>query len=309
MPIVGLPSGMAKSFIIPKFGIMQGFSVPPEQMTYFVKIKAAKVFDEKFIGSINREFMLDEILDGSSFDNFSLTQVPTSLQDVIENVVLIDGRIGSQFIEDSISPERARVILKNEVMSYLGRKALSAISPIDLFVEDVSVSIEREESRRSSFAPTLSSALASIYELPSDYFSQAITTPPNSDQPEIDLLKMLSLTSPASAKNFNRKPISFGEAELFTDVFSNLYFKGDQIVDRVFEQVVFEKLMCVPFAPDEFPSYEDTPLNDVSTGVGNPEYDPNQYTTDFAKFDPTVAKFRFNTYETFITPGTLLGKK
>jgi hypothetical protein len=306
MPVVGLPAGMAKDYIIPKFGILQGFSTPPDQMTIIIKIRAAKVFDEQVIGTIYRQLMLDEILDGFSFINFNLSQPPTGMQDIIENVVLIDGRSGGQFIQDSIDQDRARVILKNEVMSYLARKAMSVISPIDLFAEDISDE-SSEETKRSSFSQTLAASFASVYGLPEDYFNEVFGFVSGLGERRIVLTKMLDLTKPTSTQNLNRKPLSFGEAEMFTDVFSNLYFKSEQIVERVFEQVVFEKLMCLPFSPDEFPSYEDYALK--GEDINFPSNNPNQYTTDFAKFDPTVAKFRFNTYEMFITPGTTLGKK
>ena len=294
LSVMGLPEGLTQKYLIPKFSITDGFVVPIEQRSFNVSIKASKIFSDTEIGSIDKEFMTQEIINDSSFDVFSFDSgFPQNFDEVVNRIVLagrfqtqegqLQPQTGAQFINSAASTAKARRILRNEAKSFLLRKAISVISPIDLFAEDINRfgAVDRP---RSSFSQNLAGRLAEIYDLPGDYFNEAISTPLFTGASVLKPQEMLKLIDPTTPKNreINRPPLNLGEADMFTDMFSSLYFKSEQIPSIVFEKVPFEKIICVPFRIDEFTNFE----------VENSD----------------IQGFSFNAFEAFITATTLYQK-
>jgi hypothetical protein len=303
---LGLPSEFMETTIYPRFSLETGFSAPLSESTIRVLLKREDAITEIESESVGFSFSSFSLVDSKSFSYFS-NKKPTNIKDIVNNVKLLNGKNGSQFIAEAADENIARIILENEVKSYLLKRSISLLSPNDFFSENI---LRNGVDKRDSGSSFLASRLAPLAGLEKEIFSSIFTdfslgTVIASDQ-------MLALTSTKTIKTSGKQTsqfskMSFGEAEMFYDVFSSLLFKSSLVSESIFGESIFDRVIAVCFSNNDFKDLEDS---DYETIVSGKKVQANdQYASDLAKSDSAPGIFTLKNYETIVMPGPHMVKK
>jgi len=151
---------------------------------------------------------------------------------------------------DFLQNEPARVlqVIKNDLVSYSLARCFSVLSSADFFAENVSLA---ENIAVTSSAKNLAAEIATAYGLPSSIFNNIFETTGISRE------KLLSLTMTqhklgSSSLMIQQPVISFGEAELFFDMFLTLPFQVGVVWARIFSAPVADRIVFTTFSRENF---------------------------------------------------------
>lgn len=174
----------------------------------------------------------------SVFDN----KVPTSFSDILMNV-LVDGKEqGIAYLQKKIDPESASNVLANEIVSYLFRKMFSILSSADLFADNIS---DFDAFAIDPSKLSLAKSFAQIYGLKATAFDSVFST--NTDglsyinEDELNALAVTDFEIASSEVNVSLPLLTFGEAELFYDLFETVYFQTGVIANRIFSTSILDE--------------------------------------------------------------------
>ena len=137
----------------------------------------------------------------------------------------------------------------------------SVLSSVDLFSDRITTA---EHKTRSDSSQDLAKIFASVYGLPESTFSDVFKYDKILSKTTLNKNAFLNLivnnfsngSSSASAK---AAPLNFGEAELFFDLFSTVYFMQGSILDEVFSVTILDKTVGVLYSTDDFSNSPSSP--------------------------------------------------
>jgi hypothetical protein len=123
---------------------------------------------------------------------------------------------------------------------------------------------------------------------------------------------MLALTSTktitaAGKQTTQFSKMSFGEAEMFYDIFSSLLFKSSLVSESIFGESIFDRVVAICFSNNDFKDLEDADYETIVSGEVVQAND--QYASDLAKSDSASGVFTLKNYETIVMPGPHMVKK
>jgi len=303
---VGMPAEFIENTILPEFNEVEGFDSDPSLMTMDCRVTAYSGISGNQISSISRRYSPDNLIDQTSFFVFSDID-PTNISDIVNNVLLTNGQTGNEFVNSFANSDIASEILKNEIFSYLIRKVFSVTTPNDLFAD---VMQPGDGYKRDSGSSVLAQTLVSNLGMDPSVVSGVFVT--EEGITKFDPSALLSKTSQASivgptSQTVTMSPIDFSEADLLADAFSSLAFNTEQIVETIFSETVYEKVICIPFSSNEFPDFNIA--NSAKLVNGKPVSSKNTYAAGFSLADKVPASIKMNTYEVNVLPADSLVKK
>jgi len=264
-PIFGITPGQVKNNLLGNFSLLDGFESNPDFLSMKVNVRRTSWFQNIGQGleypqvTNTYGFMVGEIINFNSFKNFELENLALDLDTILNQVQLSTGQTGKQFMDlNSSGSPFLKGILKNEVISYLCRKAFSVVSPLDLFSEDIGV--YQAFAAKDATASNLAANMATLLGYPENIFNNIFIGPlPGADY---------SLMSKSNFFNGESPPallLNFAQLEFIADLFSTLYFDGTLTFEKTFSPVVYEKIFCIPMVEStisvfDFNEYETTIL-------------------------------------------------
>lgn len=256
---VGLPTDYVKNSVQFNFSLKRDRSDIEKTSTLQLSVYKKPVFSKTDYEPLEFNFYVRPIFDDQSFAQFTgeAKQLPISLTDIVNKCILDTGKTGLKEKSQKIDTAASQEILENEVVSFLFRKAFSVLSSADLFENNISY---KNFQVRSAQSVDLARRVAETYGLPPSTFD-GIFISDNEFGTVLDRTSLVNLsvdkfTDAASSVIIEPKFFSFGEAELFYDLFSTVYFMAGRINDMVFVPTVLDRTIGVMFSPEEFKKYE-----------------------------------------------------
>lgn len=237
-----------------------------------IDVQKSSMFGNKKYSDLRSEFYVNNFFNSHSFDYFANKQENMSLEDIIQNCALNtypEEMSGSKFIASFKTEDQknAKEIIRREIISYLLSKMFSVLSSIDLFNENIK---ENNSLERSSSSPEIARIFANAYGLDSSLFDSCFT---KNDKNNIELVKQkfVDLTKSSSVQGQTQTTIQkafldFGEAELFYDIFSTIYFYSGMIQKNVFSLSYSDRVVGILTDSSEFSLIqkdEERKFNDV----------------------------------------------
>lgn len=253
---VALPTDFIKKSIDPTFDL--------------TKDKGDAVIDflldkKSFLESVNPylgtsfSFLVQSTLTEDSFSGFEGTLEPTSVSDVMSRVILSGIGTGEEFVNSKQDKNRSYEILTREVTSYLLRKLFSTLSSVDLFEENLMM---LDQNARSEGAASLAKNFARFYSIPENTFDPVFFKTKSGNITSTILSKeaLYKLTVPDFSNTKNSVSIepavlNFGEAEMFYDLFSTIYFMQGMIQQKVFSPSAVDKIVGILHSEKSFKTF------------------------------------------------------
>lgn len=220
-----------------------------------LRVEKTAIFDDNS-SSFSTKLMVRSPLSEASFKIFE-TVPPQSADDVYANVTLDSGISGSKFVDQKLDKGLAYEVLKNEVISYLMRKLFSVLSAADLFSKNIS---DGEGFGLDPSSPTIARQFASTYGLDSSTFDNCFLKQPGGTS-KISAGSLLDLSKQdfdiaESSLNVKLPTLSFGEAELFYDIFNSVFFQTGALQKRIFSSTIFDETVGIVVNSSLFPESE-----------------------------------------------------
>jgi len=223
-----------------------------------VDVQKKAMFGNSSYTSLRAEFFVNNFLSAGSFDQFQSLSENITFDDIISRCMIdtYPNRItGLKFISsfESKIQNNVKEILKREIISYLFSKMFSILSSVDLFHENIT---DNNVFVKSESAAETSKIFANSYGLESSIFNECFVKN-EKNEIEIDKNKLLSLTKTIVQTNQTKTNIqnpflTFGEAELFYDVFSTVYFQSGLIQKNVFSTTYSDRIVGILTNSKEF---------------------------------------------------------
>jgi hypothetical protein len=262
----GLPGDFLSGNLLPKFRLSTGFEASPMETVLTLNVLQDGVLDEIDYQPLTREFSVLRLIDENSFSPFVKSK-PTTMDDIVSRVLLTSGENGKQFINKYAVPSRARVLLKNEVYSFLLKKAFSILSVSDTSEKNlVKFDFSRRGPGSSSLAKTVAKTLGHDEKIFEDVFLNQ-----ESDVTQLSEDALLAHTTSkvkktATGQKIKPQLLNLGDAELFYDIFGSVYFYDGIINEYVFAPSYFDKTIGVLFYAGEFATLSTGPETKVKGG-------------------------------------------
>jgi len=264
--VFGLPGDFLSGHLLPKFRLSTGFEDRPMETVLALNVSQNGVLDEIDYQPVSREFSVLRLIDEDSFISFEKSK-PTTMDDVVSRVLLTSGETGKQFIEKYAVPSRARTLLKNEVYSFLLKKAFSILSVSDTSEKNL---VKFDFSRRGSGSPSLAKTVAKTLGYDEGLFEAAFLNPESGVTQLSEAALLLNTSSKVTRTTTGQKVspqlLNLGTAELFYDIFGSVYFYDGIIDEYVFAPSYFDKTIGVLFYTDEFTTLSLAPEIKVKGG-------------------------------------------
>ena len=264
--VFGLPGDFLSGNLLPKYRLSTGFESSPAETVLALNVLQDGVLDEIDYQPLTREFSVLRLIDENSFSPFVKSK-PTTMDDIVSRVLLTSGENGKQFINKYAVPSRARVLLKNEVYSFLLKKAFSILSVSDTSEKNlVKFDFSRRSPGSSSLAKTVAKTLGYDEKIFEDVFLNQ-----ESDVTQLSEGALLAnMTSKVkktpTGQKIKPQLLNLGDAELFYDIFGSIYFYDGIINEYVFAPSYFDKTIGVLFYADEFATLSTDPEIKVKGG-------------------------------------------
>jgi len=302
---IGLPNQMLEEIIYPRFKTEAGFEASLSESTLKVSLTAYNALGASGKASIpvSRQFLPKEVITSDSFLHFENSPSPASIDQIVDQMILLDGRKGYLFILESADPDLARSILRNELFSYVAKKFASITSPADLFVETGKLNVEKD--RVDSGASSLAQTFAIAAGLEESAFS-GVFLPSANGSTKFSKKGLLTKTASPGKDNFGNvipRKMDFATADMFADIFGSLAFTSSAIESSVFAESHYEKICCLVVSPDEFVNLEEE--SETIIAAGSDAKSADSYAT-FLQSGLSPDTVRMNTYEASISVGDRL---
>lgn len=256
---VALPTDFIKTLIGTSFDLSKdkGESVIDFAVNKTNFLKSNSTYnDAKF------SFLVQNILSSDSFSGFEGTTAPTSLADIVSRVSLPGIGTGEEFVNSKQDKNRAYQILRQEITSYLLRKLFSTLSSVDLFEENL---LLLNQNTRFDGSSSLARNFARFYSIPEGTFDSVFLTSKtgNITSTILDKEALYKLTVSDFSNSKNSATVipailNFGEAELFYDLFSTIYFMQGMIQQKVFAPGAVDKIVGIFHSDKSFKSLGDS---------------------------------------------------
>ena len=305
---IGLPNEMLENIIYPRFKAEAGFEIPVSEATLRVELNSFDALKSSSNSSVSvsRHFLPKESLTSESFSYFENSQMPLTVQEIVNNMILIGGTRGQTFISESANPNLARTILENELFSYMTKKFVSIISPADLFVE--TGKLHTEKGFVDTGALSLAKTFANAAGLSESAFS-GVFLPDSNGRTKFSKKVLLSKTVSPGLDSFGNiipREMDFATADMFADIFGSIAFTSSAIESSVFTETHYEKICCLVVSPNEFLDLDEESSDTII--YGEEASSDNSYAA-FLMTDLVPGSIRMNTYEATVSVGDRLVPK
>lgn len=304
---LGLPAEFLESSVYPAFNLENGFNSPVSESSMRLRVRRQDSLSEIESEPVDFLFSASKLIGVNSFDLFE-NEPPSSLEEVVEKVVLLNGQTGSQFISSTINAQ-ARSLLENEVKSYLLKRAISLLSPNDFFSENI---VRGDSHKRDPGSEFLAEKIGQLAGHAEGTFSKVFTKKLDAGVTIIVPDQMLALTSTTTTKALSSQTsefsrLNFGEAEMLYDIFSSILFKSTLVDDVVFGETVFDRVVAFHFSESDFFDIVDHDYKKIVSGKAVQANDP--YAAGLEKSDPGSGVFTMKNYEVVVSAGSPMVKK
>jgi hypothetical protein len=304
---LGLPAEFLESTIYPTFNLENGFNSPVSESSMKLRLRRQDSLSEIESEPVDFLFSTPDLVGPNSFDRFE-SEPPSSLEEVVEKVILLNGQTGLQFI-NSILNDQARSLLENEVKSYLLKRSISLLSPNDFFSENI---VRGDSHKRDKGSEFLANEIGQLVDLNTDTFSSVFSKKIDTGDEVIVPDQMLALTSTTTTKALSSQTsefskLDFGEAEMLYDIFSSILFKSTLVGDVVFGETIFDKVVAFHFSESDFFDIEDDDYKKIISGKEVQAND--QYSAGLEKSDSASGVFTMKNYEIVVSADSPMVKK
>ena len=256
--VVGLPKDYVTKSISGDYSLMLDRLNNVDDTLMKVTCTKRDVFSG-WSSAVSNEMLIRSPFNSASFSVFE-TSPPAGMQDILDRVI-VDGNVsGGKYVDGKLDTGRAHTVLYNEVVSYLLKKLFSVLSSADLFAQNI---VDSEIFTVDNKSASTAKYFATAYGLVAGTFDTAFFT--NSDGKTIvdeESLLRLTLTDYVSSKfstNLSHPTLTFGEAELFYDLFMTVHFQLGCIQQRVFSSSLLDETVGFFSNSSSFPQMKSDP--------------------------------------------------
>jgi hypothetical protein len=309
MLVIGLPGDFIDSQILPDFSLAAaGFKSASGAMldikNAFIRCETAKedpLSNSKF-KSVMSYLPLMKLINEDSFAPFSGAP-PVSVDDLLNRVKLKNGQAGIDYINGLTPPNgiTGKVILQNEVFSFLGRRLFSCISSSGT-IEHTLVKSYTTPSRSAasvSIARVFAQAAGVAENIFDNCFLAETKNTGSSSVVKFDANELLKLSIVSSQGTGITVPqISTSHADLFYDIFECVYFYSGIVADNVFASSYFDKTFAVWIGQNKFVKLT-TQSEEKYSGTG--AYTVTAATAGLAQADSTQTSLDASTMSFTVT--------
>lgn len=257
--VAGLPTGFVKNSIKFNFSLKNDKDNTKKTELMKILIEKNSAFESTKYEPITFTHYVRPIFNDQSFAQFTAAanQFPISLSDISNKCLLDNGKNGLKEKSGKLDQKMAQEALENEVISYILRKIFSVLSSADLFEKDITT---RDAQVRSANSSNIAKIFADIYGLPSTAFNSVFKSSESSgttlEKSDLLNLAMQKFSDASSSIIYSSPVLTFGETELFYDLFSTVYFLAGRVNETVFAPTVLDRTAGVLFSPQNFRIYE-----------------------------------------------------
>ena len=251
---VALPKDFIKESLVSSYSLLTDTRDPHQDMTFNVSIHRTSMFSDISFSPVDRNFCIRRLVDGQSFESFADTP-PHDINDLLNRTMTTEFGTGTDFLAKKVDAqsEKTTQVLLNDVISHLMRKLFSVLSSADLFPDNI---VDGTPDTRSDSSSMTARTFASVYEIPTSTFDNVFVKPKKGPM-TISRSAMLDLTKQnseltTSAVSLTPARLSLGEAELFFDLFSTVWFQVGTLQSFIFSPTAFDDVMGVFVTPEEF---------------------------------------------------------
>ena len=244
--VAALPKDFVLKSLNRTYSVSSDKSNPLSDSIMSVNVEKAPIFTGEIQQALY-DFMIRSPFNSDSFSIFE-KNAPTGIQDILNNVIVDGNKTGLQFVNEKQSTDFARQVLYNEIVSYLLRKMFSVLSSADLFSENV---VDLDLFPLSSDSATTAKIFASVRGLSSSAFDGVFSTTADGltyiDEDQLIKLSTNDFRLSENSLDLSISPLSFGEAELFYDLFNTVYFQLGTAMRQVFSPSILDETLglCV----------------------------------------------------------------
>lgn len=243
--VTALPKSFINHSVDPKFSTKED-TESLKKSTLNLSISKDPVFTNEKFGDKTFRFLTKKYIDNYSFDVFENEEPQNGLDDIIQRIKLTNGQTGAQFILQN-DQSSAVTLLKNECISFLLKKMFSVLSSVDLMEENIT---DTSFDARPTSAQQLAREFATAYGLPNSTFDSAFVDDKNKQSLLLDrnIMRSLSIDSFQDSTEkviVKKSPLTFGESELFFDLFSCIHFLSGKISDMILTPSLFDRTLGV----------------------------------------------------------------
>jgi hypothetical protein len=223
-----------------------------------IDVQKSDMFGDTKYSSIRAEYFVNDFLSSKSFDNFSSLSENMTFDDILSRCMLdvYPTQIsGSKFVSsfDLNQQKNAKEILRREIVSYLLSKMFSILSSVDLFHENLT---DNNVFVKSDSSASIARIFSSAYDIDPSIFDECFVRN-SKNEIQLDKRKLVDLTKNTTTESQSKISIqnsylTFGEAELFHDVFSTVYFQSGLIQKNVFSTTYSDRIVGILTNSKEF---------------------------------------------------------
>ena len=247
-----LPTDFVKDSLHKSYSIKKDVQNSLQDAIMVMSLQKNSLFSNETYQNVYKEFFVRNLLADDSFSALSQSS-KVSLAQICAGTKFSNLGTGIEILQNKTEQERAFVILQNEVVSYLLSKMFSVLSSADLFQQNISSNFSEY---RSNSSQNLARIFAKAYGLPESTFDSVFLNDPQfgtilSKEALLDLATD-KFQDGSSSIIVKHAPISFGEAELFYDIFSTVYFFEGQIANLVFSSSILDRTVGAICSLDDF---------------------------------------------------------
>tara|TARA_Y100001970_G_scaffold220361_1_gene270615 strand:- start:1496 stop:5911 length:4416 start_codon:yes stop_codon:yes gene_type:complete len=262
----GIPTGYTEHTLEHNFDIVEGLSAVPNIPTVDLMLIRFSGLTDDFKGKMTKSFLLESILSSESFAPFENIQ-PGSMGELEEKILVHAGKENqttalnwiNQWENNPSKKHLARKVMRTEIKSFLMKRFLSALSPVDLDVRDMVPGLDSRfqnaDSPRYSGSKELAKTLSLVAGYPSNTFDEVfqeqegvVTLNPV----QMQMLTAYQATTTSTGQLTHFPKISYAFADLFTDVFSALPFRAGYLMNEIFAPNDYEKIVCFEVDKNHF---------------------------------------------------------
>jgi hypothetical protein len=288
--VAGLPNDYVKNSL--KIDFSAKIDKNSEKSDEIMKVSVEKkpVFSKTSYENLSFDTYIRPVLRDQSFSQFTenAKQFPVSFADIVNKCILDNGKTGLKEKSTKINQAIAQEILENEVVSYLLKKMFSVLSSSDLFESIIST---KNFQIKSSNSQNLARKFSEVYGLSPSTFDSVFSSSEEFgtvlDKQQILNLSFEKISDASSSIVIEPAKISFGEAEIFYDLFSTIYFMEGRLKEIIFSPTVLDRTVGVLFSPSEFKVYQLDPEDSSSaSGTSNAKCTIDSYSLDVVLSTP-----------------------
>ena len=268
---VGIPTGYTEDVAEHSFDLIEGLSSANKIPIVNFDLARISGFEagqpEDFKGKQSFSFLLESILSSESFapfENFHPGTMGELEEKILVNVGKENQSTGLEWINqwnnNQSKRTKAQYLLRNEIKSFLMKRFLSILSPVDLDVRDMVPGLDSRfqnaDTPRYTGSKELAKALSLVAGYPPNTFD-GVFQEQGGGVVTLDPIQMQQLTSyhstTTSTGQLTHFPkISYAFADLFTDVFSALPFRAGYLMNEIFAPNDYEKIVCFEVDKNNF---------------------------------------------------------